>query len=193
MELVWSIALGVTLSAAAGFRAFLPLFVLGVMERYHLMAGHTLGQGFGWISGDTGMMVLSVATTVEVLADKFPAVDHALDSLMTFLRPLAGGVSVVAVLSPTDPTFAYVSALVLAGATTLPIHLGKSLLRLGSNAVSGGTAAPALSALEDLSAGAAVVLAALLPVFAVLFAILGVWLSLRLWRRWRSRKARSLA
>lgn len=187
MELIWSIALGVTLSAAAGFRAFLPLFLLGVMQRYDLMAGHSLGSGFAWISSDTGILCLSVATTVEVLADKIPAVDHALDSLMTLLRPLAGGASVVAVLSPTDPVFAYVSALVLAGTTTLPIHLGKSLLRFGSNAVTGGAAAPALSTLEDVSAGAAVALSLLLPVFAVIFAVLGVWLAVTLWRRWKRR------
>lgn len=187
MEIGWAIALGVTLSAAAGFRAFLPLFLLGVLQRYDLMGGLPLGESYQWLSSDLGMACLSVATVVEIVADKVPAVDSALDSLMTVIRPAAGGLSVLAVLSPQDPAVAYVAGIVLAGTTTLPIHLGKSFLRLGGNLMTGGAAAPALSAAEDLSSGGAVVLAALLPVLAVLFSLVALALSAWLWRRLRLR------
>lgn len=189
MELVWSIALGVTLAAAAGFRAFLPLFLLGVMQRYDLMGGLSLGPGFGWLSSDAAMACLSVATILEVVADKIPALDNALDALMTLVRPIAGGVSVLAILSPQDPVVAYVSGIVLAGGTTLPIHLGKSLLRVGANTVTGGAAAPVLSAVEDVSATGSVVLAIAVPVCAVLLGLLALALTVWIWRRLKRRKA----
>ncbi len=114
------------------------------------------------------------------------------DTLMTFLRPVAGSVSVVAVLSPQDPVVAYVAGIVLAGSTTLPIHLGKSLLRFGTNAVTGGASAPVLSAVEDVSAASSVVLAILVPALAVVFALSALFLIYRIWRRRRLRKAKTL-
>ncbi len=191
MELVWAIALGITLAAAAGFRAFLPMFALGVMQRYDLLGGLSLGQNFHWLSSDVAMACLSVATILEVVADKVPALDHALDALMTVIRPAAGCVSVLAILSPQDPVVAYVSGIVLAGGTTLPIHLGKSLLRLGANAATGGVATPVVSAAEDLGAGGAVVLSVVVPVLALIFAAVGLALTVWVWRRLRRRKAKT--
>lgn len=189
MELILSIALGVVLSAAAGFRAFLPMFLLGLMQRYDLMGGYSLGANFQWLASDHAMAALSVATTIEVIADKVPALDHALDVLMTFVRPAAGCVSVLAVLSPQDPVVAYVAGIALAGGATLPIHLGKSLLRMGSNAVTGGLSAPALSAAEDLSAGMAVVLAIVLPICAVILGAGSLAVTVWIWRRLRRKRA----
>lgn len=189
MDLIFSIALGVVLSAAAGFRAFLPMFLLGLLQRYDLMGGYSLGPNFQWLGTDHAMAALSVATIVEVAADKVPALDHALDVLMTFVRPAAGCVSVLAVLSPQDPVVAYVVGIALAGGATLPIHLGKSLLRVGTNAVTGGVSAPALSAAEDLSAGLAVVLAVIVPVCAVLLGIASLLVALWFWRRLKRKRA----
>jgi hypothetical protein len=188
MELLLSIALGATLSAAAGFRAFLPLFLLGVLQRYDLMGGYSLGEKFQWLSSDPAMACLSAATIIEVVADKIPAVDSALDGLMTFIRPAAGALSVLAVLSPQDPVVAYVASVVFAGGATLPIHLGKSMLRLGSHATTAGAASPLLSIFEDLSAGGAIVLAVLVPVCALLLAALALLMAIWFWRRLRKRR-----
>ena len=184
-----SIALGLVLSAAAGFRAFLPLFLLGLLQRYDLMGGYSLGHSFQWLSSDHAMAALSMATIMEVAADKVPALDHALDVLMTFVRPAAGCVSVLAVLSPQDPVVAYVAGIALAGGATLPIHLGKSLLRVGANAVTGGVSAPALSAAEDLSTGGAVVLAVVIPVCAVVLGVFSLAVAVWFWRRLRRKRA----
>jgi hypothetical protein len=192
MELLWSIALGATLSAAAGFRAFLPMFILGVMQRYDLMGGYSLGQNFQWLSSDTAMACLSAATIFEVVADKIPAFDSALDAVMTVVRPAAGCVSVLAVLSPQDPVLAYVAGIALAGGATLPIHLGKSMTRLTSHVATGGTGSPLLSAAEDLSAGGAVVLAVLIPLCAVVLGLLALLLAFWFWRRLgRRRKSKA--
>ncbi len=185
-----SIALGATLAAAAGFRAFLPLLALGLVDHYHLLEPYySLGESYQWLSSEPALICLLAATTFEIIADKIPAVDSALDGLMTFVRPTAGGVSVFAVLSSNEPIFAYVAGIVLAGGATLPIHLGKSMLRLGSHATTGGAGSPALSVAEDISSGAAVTLALLIPVCAVVFGIAALALVVWIWRRRRKIKA----
>lgn len=191
MVILFSIFLGATLAAAAGFRAFLPLFILGLLERFELLGQFTLGDNLQWLMSNPGLICLGAATVLEIAADKIPAVDSALDSLMTFVRPGAGGLGVIAVLSAHNPLMAYVAGIVLAGGATLPIHLGKTALRLGSHMTTGGFGSPALSCAEDVAAGGTVTLAALLPVFAVIFGTAGAVLVI--WFVMRRRKKNQLA
>lgn len=180
MMILLSIFLGTTLAAASGFRAFLPLFMLGLLERFELLAPFSIGENFQWLSSTPALIALGTATVLEIAADKIPAVDSALDTVMTFVRPATGGVSVLAVLSYHNPLVAYVSAVVLAGGATLPIHLGKGTLRLGSHLTTGGFASPAISTAEDATSIGVVSLAILLPICAVIFGagalILILWL-----------------
>lgn len=193
MVILFSVFLGATLAAAAGFRAFLPLFLLGLMQRFELLGQFALGDNFLWLASTPALICLGTATVLEIAADKFPAVDSALDTMMTFVRPGAGGLGVIAVLSPHSPLVAYVAGIVLAGGATLPIHLGKMTLRLGSHATTGGIGSPALSCVEDVAAGGTVTLALIVPVLAVVFGTLGVILvGWFLWRR-RNRRPQELA
>ena len=119
MVILLSLFLGTTLAAAAGLRAFLPLFLLGVLERAQLLAPFSIGENFQWLTTDIAILTLGIATVVEVTADKLPAVDTALDSGMTFIRPAAGAVSVFAVMSSQDPLLGYIAGFVLAGVSFL--------------------------------------------------------------------------
>lgn len=168
MVILLSLFLGTTLAAAAGLRAFLPLFLLGVLERAHMLSPFSLGTHFEWLSTDIAILTFGIATVMEVAADKIPGMDSLMDSVMTFVRPGAGAVSVFAVMSSQDPTLAYVAGIVLAGGASLPIHLGKGFLRLGSHATTAGTASPALSTAEDAAAAGAITLSALVPMLAIL-------------------------
>lgn len=170
-----SLFLGTTLAAAAGLRAFLPLFLLGVLERAQVLSPYfSLGDNFQWLTSDLAILTLGIATVVEVTADKFPALDSALDGLMTFVRPVAGGLSVFAVVSAQDPTLAFVASFVLAGAATLPVHLGKGALRLGSHATTAGTGSPLISSAEDAVSAGAITLSVLLPLMALVFGVLSL-------------------
>ena len=86
--IVLAVLLGLGLSASTGLNTFLPLLLLSTAARFHI-AGIELGQKFDWLSSDTAIIVLIVASIVEIIADKVPAVDHFLDSIGTFVRPLA--------------------------------------------------------------------------------------------------------
>ena len=190
MVILLSLFLGTTLAAAAGLRAFLPLFLLGVLERAQLLAPFSIGENFQWLTTDIAILTLGIATVVEVTADKLPAVDTALDSGMTFIRPAAGAVSVFAVMSSQDPLLGYIAGFVLAGGATLPIHLGKGSLRIGSHLTTAGFGSPAISAAEDAASAGAITLSVILPILAVLFGVLSLavvgWIIVMVRRRRRT-------
>lgn len=180
MVILLSLFLGTTLAAVAGLRAFLPLFLLGVMERAQILAPFSLGEDFQWLTSDLAILTLGIATVMEMTADKIPAIDSGLDTLMTFIRPGAGAVSVFAILSSQDPVLGYVAGFVLAGGATLPMHLGKTTLRLGSHLTTAGFGSPAVSVAEDAASAGAVVLSVVLPVLALLFGLASLALVARL-------------
>ena len=78
-----SIALGIGLAAAVGFRIFLPLLIASIAAYF----GHLpLNENFAWLGSVTAITMLSVAAVVEGLAYYITAVDNLLDSITT---PLA--------------------------------------------------------------------------------------------------------
>ena len=88
MVILLSLFLGTTLAAVAGLRAFLPLFLLGVLERAQLLAPFSLGDNFQWLTSDLAILTLGIATVLEMTADKVPAIDSALDlSLIHISEP----------------------------------------------------------------------------------------------------------
>lgn len=188
MVIILSLFLGTTLAAAAGLRAFLPLFLLGVLERAQLLAPFSLGENFQWLTTDVAILTLGIATVVEVTADKIPAVDSGLDTVMTFIRPGAGALSVFAVVSSQDPLLAYISGFVLAGGATLPVHLGKGTIRLGSHLATAGFGTPVISAAEDAASVGAVTLSIVLPLLAVLFGLFSLALVFWLFAKVRQRR-----
>src|ERR1051325_11169062 len=87
VETVLSICLGIGLSAACGFRIFVPLLVMSIAA----MSGHlALSPGFQWIATYPALLTFAVATAVEIAGYYIPWVDHALDTLATPASIVAG-------------------------------------------------------------------------------------------------------
>ena len=101
-EFLPALAMAIALAAAAGLRAWLPL-LRGRRARAARRAS-TSGSSFQFLSSDKALVLFGVATAIEVIGDKIPAVDHALDVIGTPLRPLAGAVLAASILGTvTDP------------------------------------------------------------------------------------------
>lgn len=182
--------LGLGLSASTGLNTFLPLLLLSGAARFNL-AGIELGDKFGWLTSDTAIIVLIIASVAEIVADKVPAVDHFLDSIGTFVRPAAATLATASVLTGAnvDPTVAAIGALIIGTPTSLGFHTLKAGTRLASSATTFGCANPALSLVEDVfSVGLSIVsiLAPLLVPVVLLVAGLLLW---RLYRRTRASAA----
>ena len=180
-DVVPAVALGIGLAACAGLRAWLPLLLTGALARTGVIE---IGPSFAFIGSDRALILFGLASAIEILADKIPAVDHALDVVGTVLRPLAATVLAASVFgSFADPVTAVALGAAVGAPTALVPHAGKSLLRAASSAFTGGLANPVLSILEDLIALALFVLAVLLPVLAGALVLLTAWLIARRWRR----------
>lgn len=161
-------AAGIVLAAAAGLRAFLPLAAVSWAVRFEWLEPH---EAFVWMGSTTAVVIFTVAVVVEIAGDKIPAIDHALDTIESFLKPLAGALLVAAPLIELDPLYGLVLGFVTGGALAGGIHILKAKGRLVGNFLTFGVAAPVLSLIEDAITLALVVLAILLPVMALVLAI----------------------
>ena len=65
MEVVISICVGISLSASAGLRAFMPLFMAGFLARWDWIP---LGESFEWLSEPPALIALGVAMCCEMAA-----------------------------------------------------------------------------------------------------------------------------
>ena len=175
-----AILLGLGLSASTGLNTFIPLLLLSAAARFNI-AGIELGQKFDWLSSDVGLTVLIVASILEIIGDKVPALDHFLDSVGTFIRPAAATVATASVLTgvDVDPTVAAITGFIVGTPTSLAFHTLKAGTRVASSATTFGCANPVLSLIEDVISFAFSVLAIFAPI-VVPFVL--VALALVFWR-----------
>ncbi len=164
VDFVPALALAIALAACAGLRAWLPLLLAGGMARLGYLQ---LGESFAFLGSDKALLLFAVATLVEIVGDKFPAVDHALDVLGSVLRPAAGILLAASVLGQfTDPLTALALGVAVGAPSALLPHAAKSAARAVSTGLSGGLANPVISLLEDVGVLAFFALALLLPLLA---------------------------
>lgn len=190
MEWLPAIALAIALSATAGLRAWLPLFLAGLAVRVGWLE---VGPSFAFLAGTKALVVFAAATLIEVAADKVPVVDHALDALGTPLKLLAGALLAAAAFGTvTDPLTSLALGVAVGTPTALVPHAAKSLVRLTSTTLTGGLANPLISLLEDVATLAFFLLAVLVPIAVAGLVLLVVALVARR-RRSPSLPAQSLA
>ena len=181
VDFVPSIAMGIGLSASAGLRAWLPLLLAGLLSRAGLLS---LGPSFGFLGSNQALLLFAIATCVEIVGDKVPAVDHALDAISTVLRPAAGAMlAASAFWQISDPLTAWTLGVAIGAPSALVPHAAKSALRVASTSFTAGLANPLISAVEDATAVVLFALAVLVPLMAAVTVCVVGLLVLRLWRR----------
>jgi hypothetical protein len=175
-----SIALGVGLAAAVGFRIFLPLLVASIAA----YTGHLrLDADFAWLGSVTAIIMLSVAAVVEVLAYYVPAVDNLLDSITTPLALLAGTVVSAAVIADLPPLIKWSTAIIAGGGVAAITQGITTLVRAKSTALTAGIGNPLVSTVEMFAAVVIAVLALLAPLLALALVVALCWVTVRLVRR----------
>jgi len=171
MEIVYQLMMGLSLAACAGFRATLPMLIMAVMAR----TGHIqLNSSLQFLSGDTALTVLAIASVIEFLGDKIIGFDHVLDVIGTVARPIAGMLLTSAMLTKIDPFTAMALGLVVGGGTAFTMHAGKAVVRAKSTVLAGfhgGLGNAALSVGEDAVSGTGSVLSVFFPIFTFFCAI----------------------
>ena len=111
-DIALSIALGIGLAAAVGFRIFLPLLVASAAA----YTGHLqLSDSFAWLGSLSAVTMLGVAAIVEVLAYYIPAVDNLLDTITTPVALIAGTLVSAAVMVDLPPIVKWTTAIIAGG------------------------------------------------------------------------------
>lgn len=176
-DVVSSISLAIGLAACAGLRAWLPLLLVGGLSRAGLL---TLGPSFAFLGSSRALVLFGAATLIEVVGDKVPAVDHALDMLSTVLRPAAGTLIAASVMwEVKDPLTALALGVAVGAPSALVPHAAKTVLRAASTTLTGGLANPVLSLAEDALTVAMFIFTVVVPILAAAALILVAFLVVR--------------
>lgn len=167
-QILLSICVGIGLSAACGFRVFVPLLVLSAGA----LSGHLhLAQNFAWIGTKPALIVFGVATIVEIAAYYIPYLDNVLDTIASPIAVIAGILVTASVMADVDPMWRWTMAVIAGGGIASSTQLATSKLRLASTATTGGIGNHVLSTVEAVSSSGLSLLAIALPVVAVLVVI----------------------
>ncbi|NJD31752.1 MAG: DUF4126 domain-containing protein [Gammaproteobacteria bacterium] len=160
LQSLLSIALGIGLAAAAGFRVFVPLLAAGIAARAGILP---LTEGFQWLASTPALLTLGTAAVFEVLAYYIPGVDHALDLIAGPAAVGAGVVASASVMSDVPPAVMWPLAIIAGGGVAGLTKGSTALLRAKSGVMTLGLANPVVATVETLGAAALAILAIVVP------------------------------
>ena len=167
METVFSILIGLGLSAACGFRVFIPLLVMSLASRSGV--GHlVLGNGFDWIGSDAALIAFGAATVLEIAGYYIPWVDNLLDAVATPTAIIAGILVSASAFTDVSPLLKWSLAILAGGGTTAMFQGITATARQISSFTTGGLGNPLVATIEAGGSAILAVLAITLPVLAIL-------------------------
>lgn len=173
METLLSIALGLGLAAACGFRVFVPILVMSVAVR----SGHlAVTPSFDWVASDVALVCFGVATLLETAGYFIPWVDNLLDTVATPTAVVAGILATGSVITDMSPFLRWTLAVLAGGGVTTGVQALTVAGRQLSSVATLGVGNPLVATLEAFGAVAMALLSIALPVaavavIAVLFAV----------------------
>ena len=181
-ESLLSLATGLALSTAAGFNAYLPLLITGILARTTGLV--TLDAPFDRLEEPVVLGAVAAVGVVDFVGDKVPAVDHVLHSIGLVVAPAAGAVLALGVTSDEGvlPVVAVISGVVAAGAT----QGARATVRPLSTVTTGGVGNPIVSLGEDGISASLSFAAILVPLLALALAVailVGLLFAVRRMRR----------
>jgi hypothetical protein len=145
METITSICLGIGLSAACGFRVFVPLLFMSIAS----MAGHlTLAPGFAWIATYPALITFAVATCLEIGGYYIPWLDHVLDTAASPAAIIAGIVITAAMVTHTSPMVKWCLAVIVGGGAAGLVQGSTVAARGVSSLTTGGLGNPIFATVE---------------------------------------------
>ncbi len=178
---VLSLALGLGLAAACGFRVFVPCLALGLAARADWVS---LGPGFAWLEGTPALITLAVATVLEVGAYFVPWLDHLLDGAASPAAVLAGIVVTAATFQGASPLLTWSLAAIAGGGLAGAVQGGSIVARGASTLLTGGLGNPLVASGELVGAIGLSLMALVVPLVALSVAgAIVLWLLVRLARR----------
>lgn len=192
LSYVISAFIGIGLSAATGFRVFLPMFAVSLASYFHWIP---MNESFEWLSGLPALITTGIATIVEILAYYIPFIDHLLDTVSIPMATVAGSILFASQFTDLGTFPQWALALIAGGGTAATISSGFAGIRAASTATTGGLGNSVVGTTETAGAGIMTVLAMVAPIIAAVAAILLLFLVIvygrKAWQKLRGKKAPS--
>jgi hypothetical protein len=187
MDIVLSVCLGIGLSAACGFRVFVPLLVMSVAS----LAGRLdLAPAFDWIGTYPALVAFGVATLVEIAAYYIPWVDNVLDTIATPVAVVAGIVVMASCVTGMSPYLKWILAVVAGGGVAGVVQGLTVAVRGTSTSTTGGLGNPVVASTEAGASFGVSILSVVIPVVtAVAVLAVVVLIAMRASRRGHARLA----
>lgn len=187
MDTFLALLIGIGLSAACGFRVFVPLLGVSIAA----LSGHlTLFSGFEWMGTWPAVIAFGTATVLEIAAYYIPWVDNIMDTITTPAAIAAGIIATASVFGDVSPFLRWSMAVIAGGGVATIIQGSTVALRAASSGTTGGLANHGLSTVEMVVAIVVTVLAILVPIACLVLVVLISYRMIRkVLRWWSSRQA----
>lgn len=183
-HLVLALCMGVSLSAACGFRVFVPLLAVSLMV--HFGDVH-VNESLAWVGSDAALICLTIATLTEIAAYYIPVIDNTLDTLAVPMAIIAGTIITSGMMPELPGVIQWGLALVAGGGSAGLISAATAGLRGGSTATTAGFGNFLVSTSENTLAVIGSAVALLAPILAavglILILCVCAWLLSRLFTR----------
>jgi len=163
VKIISSIILGLGLSAAVGFRIFVPALITAVAGYYDAIE---LIESMQWMTSMPAIITLSVATIAEILAFYIPFVDNLLDTVATPAAAICGTLLMGSTIVEMEPLIKWPISIIAGGGLATAVQSGTSVVRATSSGLTAGMGNPFVSTLEAILATIMSFLSILLPVAA---------------------------
>src|ERR1043165_6439860 len=145
METLLAICAGLGLSAACGFRVFVPMLVMSIAVH----AGHlNVAPGFAWIGTTPALIAFSCATALEIGGYYIPWLDHFLDTVATPAAVVAGTIVTASMVTDVSPFLRWTLAAIAGGGIAGAVQGTTVLARGVSLATTGGLGNPIVATVE---------------------------------------------
>jgi len=168
IDLLLSICLGIGLSAACGFRVFIPLLVLSGASLYGYVH---LPPELAWMGTPAAFWAFGTAAVLEVSAYYIPWVDHLMDTIAAPAAAVAGALVMASTLTDVSPLLKWTLAVIAGGGSAALVQGSTMLARGVSTTTTGGLGNPVVATGETAGAVFLSLLAIVLPIIAALAAV----------------------
>lgn len=168
MDIPLSILMGLGLSAASGFRIFIPFLIISIAS---LTGNLTLADSFNWIGTYPALFTFGAATILEIAGYYIPWVDNILDTIASPAAVIAGIILMASVVLGMSPLLKWTLAIIAGGGVAGTIQTLTGVTRLTSTVTTGGLGNPVVSTVESGSALTLAIIAIFIPVIAVVIVV----------------------
>ena len=179
-EALVGVAVGIGLSAACGFRVFVPLLVLNLAS----LTGHLhLGPGFEWMGSPYATVAFGTATLAEILAYYIPWLDHILDLIASPAAIIAGTIVTASMVLEMSPFLKWTLAIIAGGGAAAIVQGMTVALRTKSSALTAGMGNPLVATGELAGSVITALLASIVPILClILISLLCIFVTWKIGR-----------